>query len=148
VRIVLDTNVLVRAAANEQGLAGKLLQEIVSGPHVLVSSPYILSEVARVLNYARLQARWHWARQRSESSSAAWAMSRRLCLTTTPDRIVLADPDDDPVVQTAALGGVDVLCTRDAHLLDRAVVEYCAGQGIQVMNDIDLYHILTGRPKG
>jgi hypothetical protein len=33
-------------------------------------------------------------------------------------------------------------------LLDRAVAEYCADHGIRVMNDIELYHILTGRPKG
>ena len=147
-RIVLDTNVLVRAAANEQGLAGKLLQEIVSGPHVLVSSPYILSEVARVLNYARLQARWHLGETTVREFVSRVGDVAEIVLTTTPDRIVVADPDDDPVLQTAVLGGVDVLCTRDAHLLDRAVVEYCAGQGIQVMNDIDLYHILTGRPKG
>ena len=57
-RILLDTNILVRAAADEQGLAGRLLLEIASGPHVLVSSPYVLSEVARVLAYARLQVRW------------------------------------------------------------------------------------------
>jgi predicted nucleic acid-binding protein len=49
-RIVLDTNVLVRAAPDEHGVAGKLLEKIVSGPHILVSSPYILSEIARVLH--------------------------------------------------------------------------------------------------
>jgi predicted nucleic acid-binding protein len=48
---VVDTNILVRAAADEQGLAGRLLQEIASGRHVLVSSPYILGEVTRVLAY-------------------------------------------------------------------------------------------------
>jgi len=53
-RIVLDTNILVRAAGDEQGLAGRLLRETISGPHVLVSSPYILSEIARVLSYPRL----------------------------------------------------------------------------------------------
>ena len=35
-RIVPDTNILVRAAGDEQGLAGRLLQEIISGPHVLL----------------------------------------------------------------------------------------------------------------
>jgi putative PIN family toxin of toxin-antitoxin system len=148
VRIVLDTNILVRAAANEQGLAGKLLQVIASGPHVLVSSPYILSEVARVLNYARLQARWHLGEKTVREFVSRVGDIAEIVLTTTPDRIVVADPDDDPIVQTATLGRVDVLCTRDAHLLDRAVVDYCASQGIQVMNDIDVYHILTGRPEG
>ena len=86
-RIVLDTNILVRAAADKQGLAGRLL-------------------------------------------------------------VVIADPDDDPIVQTAVLGGADFLCTRDAHLLQAAAVEYCAGRGIKITNDIDLYHVLTGRPIG
>jgi hypothetical protein len=31
-----------------------------------------------------------------------------------------------------------VLRTRDGHLLGGAVVEYCAGQGIQVMNEVEL----------
>jgi putative PIN family toxin of toxin-antitoxin system len=146
-RIVLDTNVLVRAAADEKGLAGRLLQEIVSGPHVLVSSPYALGEAARVLAYARLQARWRLGEKAIREFVSRVGDVAEVVLTTTPDRIVVADPDDDPIVQTAVLGRVDVLCTRDAHLLDRAVVEYCAGQGIQVMNDVDLYHILTGRPK-
>ena len=147
-RIVLDTNVLVRAAADEQGLAGRLLQEVASGPHVLVSSPYVLSEIARVLAYARLQARWQLGEKTVREFVSRVSDIAEIVLTTTPDRIVAADPDDDAIVQTAVLGGVDVLCTRDAHLLDRAVVEYCAGQGIQVMNDIDLYHTLTGRPRG
>lgn len=147
-RIALDTNVLVRAAADEQGLAGRLLQEIASGPHVLVSSPYVLGEIARVLSYARLQARWQLGEKTVREFVTRVSDIAEIVLTTTPDRIVAADPDDDPIVQTAVLGGVDVLCTRDAHLLDRAVVEYCGGQGIQVMNDIDLYRILTGRPKG
>ena len=147
-RILLDTNILVGAAADGQGLAGRLLQEIASGPHVLVNSPYVLSEVARVLAYPRLQARWQLDQKTVREFVSRVSDIAEIVLTTTPDRIVAADPDDDPIVQTAVLGGVDVLCTRDTHLLDSAVVEYCAGQGIQVMNDIDLYHILTGRPKG
>ncbi len=144
-RVVLDTNVLVRAAGDEQGLAGRLLQEVISGPHVLVISPYILSEIARVLSYPRLQARW----QLSERTIAEFVNSlsevAEIVLTTTPDRVVIADPDDDPVVQTAVVGVVDCLCTRDAHVLEATVVDYCSVHGIRVMSDIDLYHILTGR---
>ena len=147
-RIVLDTNVLVRAAANEEGLAGRLLQEISAGLHVLVTSPYVLSEIARVLGYARLQARWRLGEKTVAEFVGRVGDIAEIVLTTTPDRIVAADPDDDPIVQTAVLGGADVLCTRDRHLLDRAVVAYCAGQGIRVVNDIDLYHILTGWPRG
>ncbi|HEV2446486.1 MAG TPA: putative toxin-antitoxin system toxin component, PIN family [Candidatus Sulfopaludibacter sp.] len=147
-RIVLDTNILVRAAGDEQGLAGHLLQEIISGPHILVVSPYILSEIARVLSYPRLQARW----QLSEMTIAEFVNRlgefAQIVLTTTPDRVVAADPDDDPIVQTAVLGKADFLCTRDSHVLDATVVEYCATYRIKVTNDIDLYHTLTSRHVG
>ena len=144
-RVVLDTNILVRAAGNQQGLAGRLLQEIVSGSHVLVSSLYILSEIARVLAYPRLQARWQLSAEMVTEFVSRLGDIAEIVVTTTPDRVVIADPDDDPIVQTAVLGRVDVLCTRDAHVLETAVVKYCAGHGIKVTNDIELYHTLTGR---
>ncbi len=146
-RIVLDTNVLIRAGADEQGLAGRLLQEIAAGPHILVSSPYILSEASRVLAYPRLQARWRLGEERIREFVSRVSAIAEIVHTTTPEQVVPADPDDDPIVQTAVLGGVDVLCTRDAHLLDASVVRYCARHGIRVMDDLELHHILTGRPE-
>lgn len=144
-RIVLDTNILVRAAGDEEGLAGRLLQEIISGPHILVTSPYILSEIARVLSYPRLQARWQLTEKTIAEFVERVGDAAEIVLTTTPDPVVVADPDDNPIVQTAVLGRVDFLCTRDAHVLEAAVVRYCAKYGIRVTNDIDLYHTLTGR---
>jgi uncharacterized protein len=146
-RIVLDTNVLVRAAANEQGLAGRLLQEIITAPHILVISPYILSEIARVLSYPRLQARWQLSQKTITEFVKRVGDAAEIVLSIAPDPVVVADPDDDPIVQTAVVGKVDSLCTRDAHVLEAAVVQYCASHGINVTNDIDLYHTLTGRPK-
>ena len=59
-RVVPDTNILVRANPNTspQGLARELLLAVLSGPHVLIVSSAILTEIARVLNYPRVQARW------------------------------------------------------------------------------------------
>ncbi len=95
-RIVLDTDILVRAAADEQGLAGRLLQEIISGPHILVISPYILSEIARVLSYPRLQARWQLDEETIMEFVSRVGDFAEIVLTTTPDRVVIADPYDDP----------------------------------------------------
>jgi hypothetical protein len=58
-RIVLDTNILVRANPNSNGVARILLLTILeSAEHVLVLSPFLLRETERVLNYPRLQAIW------------------------------------------------------------------------------------------
>ena len=56
-RIVLDTNILVRANAKAKGPARELLQVIVDSPeHVLLLSPFLLMELERVLSYDRVRA--------------------------------------------------------------------------------------------
>jgi putative PIN family toxin of toxin-antitoxin system len=116
-RVVLDTNVLVRAAARQDGLAGKLLQQIVEGPHVLVCSLHILAEVSRVLRYPRLQARWPLGPQQiGEFITRVAAVAEVVSLSARPAEPVAADPDDDPILETAVSGRADVLCTLDQHL--------------------------------
>jgi predicted nucleic acid-binding protein len=56
-RVVLDTNILVRANAKAKGPARELLLRIVHSPeHVLLLSPFLLSEVERVFGYSRVRA--------------------------------------------------------------------------------------------
>ncbi len=55
-RIVLDTNILVRANAKARGPARELLQLIVgSRDHVLLLSPFLLHELERVFSYQRVR---------------------------------------------------------------------------------------------
>jgi predicted nucleic acid-binding protein len=53
-------------------------------------------------------------------------------------RVVPHDPDDDHVVAAAVVAGADVLCTRNRHLYDEAVVAYCRLHAIEIMDDIEL----------
>ncbi len=55
-RIVADTAILVRMNVKASGPARRLLERIVSGPHELILSPFLLEETARVFNYPRIQA--------------------------------------------------------------------------------------------
>jgi len=57
-RIVLDTNVLVRANIKVQGPARDLLLKITYSDHAIITSPFLLREVERVLAYPRLQKLW------------------------------------------------------------------------------------------
>jgi putative PIN family toxin of toxin-antitoxin system len=142
-RIVLDTNILVRAAADESGLAGKLLQLIAPGPHVLVISQHILGEVSRVLAYSRLQTRWRLTPERiGEFAARVATLAEIVPPAPAPRGVVLADPDDDAIIHTALSGRADVLRTRDAHLRHPSVVQFCARHSIQVMDDIELYRTL------
>ena len=56
-RIVPDTNILVRASGRAAGPARELLNQIVKSPqHTLLLSPFILDELERVLSYDRVRA--------------------------------------------------------------------------------------------
>ncbi len=56
-RIVLDTNILVRANAKARGPARELLQLIVGSPeHMMLLSPFLLHELERVFSYERVRA--------------------------------------------------------------------------------------------
>jgi predicted nucleic acid-binding protein len=56
-RIVLDTNILVRANAKAKGPARELLLLIVNSPeHALLLSPFILQELERVFECDRVRA--------------------------------------------------------------------------------------------
>lgn len=101
-----------------------------------------------MLAYPRLQMRWRMSERKIEAFLSRVGSVSEIVHTTTPDRVVPADPDDDPIVQTAVLARADVLCTRDSHLLDAVVVEYCARWAIKVMSDIELYPLIGGHPPG
>lgn len=53
--IVLDTNVLAIAATPTSGAARELLRRCVKSPHVIAISECLLSEVSRMLRYARMR---------------------------------------------------------------------------------------------
>src|ERR1035437_2482326 len=126
-RIVLDSNILVRAAWKADGLASRLLRNVLEGPHRLIVSPFILGEVARVLAYPRIQSRWGLSEERIQGHVNRLAAVAEIVETASVDRVVPDDPDDDFVVHTAIAGRADVPCTRDSHLLDPRIAQWPPG---------------------
>lgn len=139
-RIVLDTNILVRAnpKVSPQGLARDLLLTTVSGPHTLILSPAILVEVQRVLAYPHVQAGWPLTLEAIEQYVAYLEAVGILVEPPVVSSPLVSDPDDDPILQTAIVGHADVLCTRDAAFRHEAVERVCAGHGIRILDDITL----------
>ncbi|NIL98951.1 MAG: putative toxin-antitoxin system toxin component, PIN family [Planctomycetales bacterium] len=114
-RVVLDTNILVRATKNAAGPARALLREFESDQHNLTVTNAILIELLRVLDYPRVRAihglRDEECQQYVQSLHDA---SEFVALATEPSP-VSPDPDDDPVVQTAIQGkGQRLVYTRSA----------------------------------
>ena len=136
--IVLDTNVLARATPGKAGPAAAVRRAI-RPPHLLVVSPYLLTELARALRYERLRE-FHGMNEDEIDGFLAAIQASSLMVDTAPSgkTIVANDPTDDPIVMTAVMGRADVLCTLDRDLHEASVVRFCASHGIRVLRDTEL----------
>jgi putative PIN family toxin of toxin-antitoxin system len=144
VRIVLDTNVLVRAnpKAAPQGLARELLLASVSTPHTLILSAPILAEVRDVLAYPHVARRWPLSQSAIEQYLFLLEGAGVIVDVPVDVPAIVSDPDDDPILQTAILGHADVLCTLDAAFRHKVVEDVCRAHDIRILDDIALMHEL------
>ena len=141
-RIVLDSNILVRAFTSSHGLAHELLLAILAGDNTLILSNEMLFEVARVLRYPRLMA-VHGQTEEAIYDFTCWlrnaadivALNR---LESTPIR----DRNDIFVLQTALSGEADVICTSDRDFFEPPAYIFLASVGIAVFKDEQLIRIL------
>jgi len=147
VRILLDTNILARANPRARGPARKLLKAVTeSSNYVLITSPFILAELERVLSYPRLQRIWPLTRTEIADYIGAIEAFSELVVPKQGFNAVfefdaaplLGDPDDNPILQTALLGRAEILCTLDQHFYKASVVQFCQNQGIKIQTDVEL----------
>jgi len=138
-RIVLDTNIMVRAAGGADSPAQAVFLFSLDAKHSLIVSEYSLRELRRVLMYPRIQRTTGWSLQQADEH--VQEVSRKAEIVELPDFIPAAvphDPADDPIVATAVAGQADVLCTLDRHLRRLEVEAYCAQFGIRILTDVEL----------
>jgi putative PIN family toxin of toxin-antitoxin system len=147
-RIVLDTNILVRAGVKATGPARELLQFVIgSVDHKLLLSPFLLQELERVFSYERFRA----FSKLTDSEIAEYLGYLRatevseLVFPGPAPRVVPSDPNDDPVVHTAIVGRADALCTLNRDFHNPAVRDYCLQRGIVIANDVELLGLLRRR---
>src|SRR6266853_6250100 len=144
-RIVLDTNILVRAHTNARGPARELLLLVTGSPeHTLLLSPFILQELERVFGYERVRE----ATRLTEEEIVEYLGYLRskdvseLIFPGPAPRVVPSDEEDDPVVHTAVIGRADALCTLNRHFYADPVLEYCKGRGVFLASNVDLLRTL------
>ncbi|MCX6631987.1 MAG: putative toxin-antitoxin system toxin component, PIN family [Candidatus Solibacter sp.] len=143
-RILLDTNLLVRAAISPRGSAREIFRCIEANEnHALVVFGYLFSELVDVLRRDRIRARFPLTDDdiRSYCEHLAAVGDEVSPKALGP---VIDDPKDQAIIDAAVAGKVDVLCTSDHHFFTDAVIAFCAGYGIRIMNDIDLLRLLKG----
>lgn len=143
-RILLDTNILARAATPNPGPARALLLKVSEDPHVLVLSGYILSELSRILRYERVRP-LHGLTDAGIDQYLADLQSVGVTMELPNGPIapiVPHDPADDGIIATAIAGQADILCTRDRHFHHPEVRTHCETRGIRVLTDLELLELL------
>jgi putative PIN family toxin of toxin-antitoxin system len=143
-RVVLDTNLVVRAARPGASLARSILLEALSDRHTLLLSNSLYFEIYKALHYERIR-RQHGLDDEGilefiESLADACAAVVTQPITTGP--LVAADPKDDHVLFTAIAGRADLLGTNNWHFLSADVEQIATDHGIRIVRDLELITLL------
>lgn len=111
-RVVLDTNVLVSALIDD-GKPRKLVLELLD-KYTVILSRQMLAELADVVSRNKFSIT---SRQVDRFLSGLVRMSQ-LVQDIARFKVVLEDPDDDVVLNTAYTGKAEFIVTGDQHLLE------------------------------
>lgn len=145
-RITLDSTILVRAFDASSESARPLLQVVLAEAHELVLSNEILAETSRVLRYSRLRKR-HGMPDAAIYEYTMLLSSAATMVQLDPVLVVpIRDANDIVVVQTALVGGADVLCTTDQDFYQSPAREFLQAAGIDVCTDAELLRTLQAGP--
>ena len=142
-RVLFDTNILIRAAKPGTGPAKEAVLRGVSPPCTFVCSEFILAEVSRALRYPRLRS--HLGLSDTQIQGYVDELRRiSIVVPESPDIVTIPcrDPDDKPIVRAAMGGRVDVLCTNDKDLLTDELSQFLASHNIAVLTDIHFLELL------
>jgi uncharacterized protein len=127
-RVVLDANQFVSAILSPDGPPAKVLNSWREGLFELVTSPSIIDEIRRVLNYPRLSKIHKKSPEEidlflEELAVLSFSTTEKLSLS-----IVVDDPTDDKYLVAALEGGAKFIVTGDSDLLK--IREY---EGIRIV---------------
>ena len=111
VRVVLDINVLVSALIDD-GKPRKLVLELLD-KHTVILSRQMLAELADVSSRDKFNVT---SSQVNQFISSLVRMSK-MVVDNVQFKVVLEDPDDDVVLNTAYTGKAEFIVTGDKHLL-------------------------------
>ena len=143
-RVVLDSNILVRSFVSSRGLARDLLLATLAGGHTLILSNEMLVEVARVLRYPRLMA-VHGESEGTIYDFAGWLRDAAEIIPLNPlMHAPIRDRNDIFVLQTALSGEADVVCTGDRDFFAPPASILLASYGIDILTDVALMRKLKG----
>ena len=146
-RVLVDTNVLVRAVYSLAGPAGAVVRLLTENLKFrLILSRHILDEARRILEQSRIQRRTNFSPSLIRQALAVLEAAAEMADPVAAPNVI-SDPNDQRVIEAALGGGADVIRTLDKHFDEPKVQGFCRAHGIRILNDVELLSILRGLPR-
>jgi putative PIN family toxin of toxin-antitoxin system len=145
-KIVLDTNIIVRAVASPSGLASELSRRTISDGNLLCTSNFMLAELDRVLRYPRVR-KIHGLSDTEIEDFVRSIQQVALVVEADASKSVrfTRDKNDDPVIETTLRTKADYLYSIDKGIVAKNVVDHCKAYGVDVVSDTALIAILRNQ---
>ncbi|HET6883520.1 MAG TPA: putative toxin-antitoxin system toxin component, PIN family [Pirellulales bacterium] len=145
-RVVLDTNLVVRAASKRGGLARELLLLAMNEPQTMLLSHSLYAETRKVMHYPRLRA----VHELSDADIQLFLDHlvvgvEQVEVASAPiTPIVGFDPTDDIVLLAAVAGHADAIGTNNRHFFTQDVQQFAQAHGVRIFRDTELIAELRG----
>ena len=115
-RVVVDTNILVRALIVPHGTVGPVLLRLRQGDYVLLYAHSFLEELVDVLHRPRIRLKYGLTEQDIETVISL-ILLRGEAVDPQEQIAACRDPKDDKFLEVAVSGKADVIVTGDEDLL-------------------------------
>ena len=111
-KVLLDTNILISAL----GWSGKpkvIFEKCLHDELELITSPNQIEELRRVMNYSK----FNFTKEQKATFIFIIIEIATMVEITGKVKVIVDDPDDNAILETAIVGNVQYLISGDPHLL-------------------------------
>jgi len=130
---VVDTNIWVSAFIKPHGYPARLREHWRANHFDVVTCAELLTELAEVLTRPRLQTKYEYSPE-DVTAYLHWMAELASIVKVTGTLKLCRDPDDDVVLETAVVGNVTHIVSRDEDITREANVgRYLEAHSIQAI---------------
>ena len=116
-KVVVDTNQFVSALISKKGPSAHLLDLWREQYFILVTSPEIIAEIKKVLEYPHICKKYKLTKADIQSLLILIEHEAVVCSPLATVHIIKDDPDDDKFLACALAAKAEYIISGDGHLL-------------------------------